>query len=59
MIKFFHFQNYSGCSKKLMIESRAAAIIQGRNAMCLNEESGAYIESGTVENSLAVSTRNV
>lgn len=42
-----------------MIEGRTAAVVQGRNAMCLNEESGAYIESGTVENSLAVSTCNV
>ena len=33
-----------------MVESRAAAIIQGRNAVCLNEESGAYTESGTMKN---------
>lgn len=33
-----------------MVESRAAAVIQGRSAVCLNEESGAYIESGTMKN---------
>ena len=35
--------------KKLIVESRAAAIIKGRYAVCLDEESGAYVESGTME----------
>lgn len=33
-----------------MVESRTAAIVQGRSAVCLNEESGAYVESGTMKN---------
>ena len=32
-----------------MVESRAAAVIKGRNAVSLDEESGAYVESGTTE----------
>ena len=54
MIRFFFtYRDYSGCSKKkkkkLIVESRAAAIIKGRYAVCLDEESGAYVESGTTE----------
>ena len=53
MIRFFFtYRDYSGCSKKkkkLIVESRAAAIIKGRYAVCLDDESGAYVESGTTE----------